>query len=146
MTTPVPVELTADIGFLLSRVGALVASAVSEALVVHGLKVRSYSALALACDSSTGVNQRTVAETIALDPSQVSSLVDDLERRDLVRRITDPSDRRNRLVEATAAGHTLYRRAHRDVCATQDDALSAVPDDVMAALRTTLQSVLATAH
>lgn len=93
--------LSDDIGFLLSRVGGMVLGAVNKALVPTGLRVRSYSVLVLACEQAEGVNQRGVAATMGLDPSQIVGLVDELEERGLVVRTLDPSDRRNKLIAAT---------------------------------------------
>ncbi|KXC05904.1 MarR family winged helix-turn-helix transcriptional regulator [Microbacterium hominis] len=105
-----PARLAEDMSFLLARATALSVAAGNAALAPLGLKARSYSVLALAVDVD-GPSQRELAEFLRLDPSQVVSLVDDLQGRGLVERRPDPGDRRANVVVATAAGRALYERA-----------------------------------
>jgi DNA-binding MarR family transcriptional regulator len=105
--------LTDDVGFLLTRASALLVRATNAALAVHGLRVRSYSALLLACDSGDGISQRDLAEALGLDPSQVVLLVDELTDAGLVERRPSESDRRTKLVVATEAGRGVRERAAR---------------------------------
>lgn len=72
--------------------------------------MRSYSVLALA-SGGDNPSQRELATFLRLDPSQVVALVDDLERRRLVERLTDPNDRRANVVRGTAEGRALAAKA-----------------------------------
>lgn len=103
-------SLTEDLSFMLARANALSLAAGNAALAPHGLKARSYSVLALAVDGA-GPSQRELAAFLRLDPSQVVALVDDLQRRGLVERKPDPSDRRANVVLATDAGRDLHAAA-----------------------------------
>ncbi|SOD98318.1 MarR family winged helix-turn-helix transcriptional regulator [Blastococcus haudaquaticus] len=103
--------LTDDVGFLLSRASGLFVRATNAALLSYGLRVRSYSVLLLACEAAEGVTQRDLAEVLGLDPSQVVLLVDELADSGLVERRPSDSDRRTKLVVATAAGHALRAEA-----------------------------------
>src|SRR3954453_21073168 len=104
-------DLTDDVGFLLTRASGLVVRATNAALVDVGLRVRQYSVLVLADDSTDGVSQRDLAEALGLDPSQVVALVDELATAGLVERRPSPTDRRAKLVAATAQGVRVRRRA-----------------------------------
>lgn len=115
--------LSEDLSFLLARANALSLAVGNAALAAHGLKARSYSVLALAADD-TRPSQRELAEFLRLDPSQVVALVDDLQRRGLVERRPDPTDRRANVVVATAAGRELSRRAFADARAAEERAHS----------------------
>lgn len=110
--------LTDDMSFLLARANALSISAGNAAMAPHGLKVRSYSVLALAV-SEARPSQRELAEVLRLDPSQVVALVDDLQARGLVIREPDPADRRANVVTATAAGRTLFAAAESSARAAE---------------------------
>jgi MarR family transcriptional regulator, organic hydroperoxide resistance regulator len=107
--------LTDDVGFLLSRASGVLARASNAALTSHGLRVRSYSVLLLACDSAEGVTQRELADVLGLDPSQVVLLVDDLAAAGLVERRPSTADRRTKLVLPTDRGRALRRAAAADV-------------------------------
>lgn len=103
-------ELSDDLSFLLARANALSVAAGNAAMAVHGLKVRSYSVLAMAAGDSHP-SQRELAAFLRLDPSQVVALVDDLQSRGLVERRPDPNDRRANVVIATPAGRALFAQA-----------------------------------
>lgn len=103
-------SLADDLSFLLARANVLSLAAGNAALAPHGLKVRSYSVLSVASDGP-GCTQRELAEFLRLDPSQVVALVDELQRRGLVERHPDPSDRRANVVAATEAGRALRAEA-----------------------------------
>ncbi|MGY1844578.1 MarR family winged helix-turn-helix transcriptional regulator [Modestobacter sp. SYSU DS0875] len=108
-----PTDLTDDVGFLLSRASGLIVRANNAALAPHGLRVRSYSVLLLACGATDGVSQRDLAEVLGRDPSQVVLLVDELASMGLVRRQRSESDRRTNLVRATPAGQALRAETER---------------------------------
>ncbi|MFI0464329.1 MULTISPECIES: MarR family winged helix-turn-helix transcriptional regulator [Saccharopolyspora] len=137
-----PRLLADDIGFLLSRAGGMVLGAVNKALVPLGLKVRSYSVLVLACEDSAGVNQRSVAATMGLDPSQIVGLIDELEERGLVARTPDPADRRNRLIAATEEGHRVRDEAQELVDQAHSAYFGDLPAEVVAQLRETLGRIV----
>lgn len=136
-------RLTDDLGFLLSRAGGLATGQVNRALAPLELKVRSYSVLMLACENRAGVNQRGVAATLGLDPSQIVALVDDLERRGLVERSADPADRRNNLIAATEAGEQLLNQARARVETVHEQLFGNLPDGVMETMKATLRTVVA---
>ena len=99
--------LADDLGFLLSRASGQVVRATNAALAEHGLRVRQYSVLVLACEAADGLSQREVAAVLGLDPSQVVLLVDELAAAGLVERQAPEADRRTRLVVATAEGRRV---------------------------------------
>ncbi|MBX7267194.1 winged helix-turn-helix transcriptional regulator [Micromonospora sp. Llam7] len=117
--------LGGDLSFLLARANALTLAAANAALAAHGLKARSYSVLALAAEDAHPT-QRELAEFLRLDPSQVVALIDDLERRGLVERRTDPADRRANVLVATDAGRALFARAQESARAVELGLLAAV--------------------
>jgi DNA-binding MarR family transcriptional regulator len=117
MTQP----LADDLGFLLSRASGQVVRATNAALARHGLRVRQYSVLALACEGAGGLSQRELATVLGLDPSQVVLLVDELAAAGLVERQAVAGDRRARLVVPTAEGRRVREAAGR----AADDAVEA---------------------
>lgn len=128
--------LSDDLSFLLARANALSLAAGNVALGEHGLKVRSYSVLALAA-AAARPSQRELADFLRLDPSQVVSLVDDLQSRGLVERRPDPRDRRANVVAATAAGRALAETARESARRAEERAhaqLSAAERETLAAL------------
>lgn len=132
--------LAEDLSFLLARANAIALAAGNAALAEHGLKARSYSVLVLAAGDARP-SQRELAEFLRLDPSQVVSLVDELQARKLVERQPDPSDRRANVVVATDAGRALVAAARESARAAEERVhadLSDADRDALAALLRTL--------
>jgi len=133
-------SLVSDIEFLTARARALGSSLVNERLRPLGLRVRSYAVLTLACDG-IGPSQRQLAEFLSLDPSQIVSLVDELEKSGFVRRETDPSDRRSKVIVATEEGERVRAEAAAAVAEGQAVALGGLTPEERETLRSLLAKV-----
>jgi DNA-binding MarR family transcriptional regulator len=129
-----------DLTFVLARANARAIATVNTVLAEFDLKVRSYSVLSLAADDARP-SQRELSEFLRLDPSQIVSLVDDLESRGLARREPDPTDRRANVVVATEAGLELHRRARRAVERTEAENFRAFSADDLERLAQLLRRV-----
>ena len=129
--------LADDLSFLLARANALSIAAGNAALTATGLRVRSYSVLALA-GGEARPNQREIAEFLKLDPSQVVALIDDLQKRGLVDRAPGPTDRRNRVILATEEGHRILAMARSAVIQAE----RRLHSDLSEGERTTLAELL----
>ena len=116
--------LADDLGFLLSRASGQVVRATNAALAEHGLRVRQYSVLVLACEAAEGLSQRELATVLGLDPSQVVLLVDELAAAGLVERQAPEVDRRTRLVVPTQEGRRVREAAGRAADAAVEAPLS----------------------
>ena len=123
-----------DTGFHLALASARMAQLTNQALKRHDLRVRHYVVLAL-------TSEHDDLTQVDLAVSQVVALVDELERRGLVRRQVSADDRRRRLVTTTAEGRALAARARRDVAAARDEALEALDERQRAALLASLRAV-----
>ena len=134
--------LAQDLGFLLSRASGVFAKTASEALAPLGLRVRSYSVLAFASDEKAGVTQRRLAELVGLDPSQVVALVDELEASGLVKRVTDPTDRRSKLVSATTKGSRVRGEGGRRIAEAQGGIMADVSPETRAELNALLRQLV----
>jgi MarR family transcriptional regulator, organic hydroperoxide resistance regulator len=133
--------LADDLGFLLSRASGVVARAVSRTLAPLGLRMRSYSILALAAENRDGVTQRQLAAIVGLDPSQVVALVDELEERGLVVRAADSNDRRTKLVKVTDEGRRLHAEAARQVAERDERHFDRLPRKQRDELREMLRQI-----
>lgn len=123
-----------DVAFLMARANAVSLATANAALSAEGLKVRSYSVLALA-DGGARPTQRELSEFLRLDPSQIVALIDDLQERGWVTREPDPQDRRVNVVVVTDDGHTACARARERVQGHQHDHFSVLDPDEIATLR-----------
>jgi len=130
-----------EVGFLAVKAAAAGSRLARARLHPLGLHVRSYSALTVAAASAGGRSQREIAAYLDLDPSQVVGLIDELETAGLVAREIDPSDRRFRLIRATAAGSALLAQARGETAAAEAEALGMLTPDERVALLGLLRKI-----
>ena len=121
--------ISEDVSFLLARANAVSMARTHEALGPFGLKVRPYALLGIVA-ADTRPSQRELSEFLRLDPSQIVSLVDDLQTRGLVRREPDPRDRRANVVVATDEGVRLYEAARAEVLQAEAAWLAELPSEI----------------
>jgi len=76
----------------------------------HGLTAAQYNVLSVlgAADAKTGLSQRELGDVLVVDRSNVTGLVDRLEKAGWVKRMDDPADRRVYRITLTAAGRRLW--------------------------------------
>lgn len=132
--------LSDDLSFLLARANAIALAAGNAALSEHGLKARSYSVLVLTSGDARP-SQRELAEFLRLDPSQVVSLVDELQSRRLVERQPDPADRRANVVVATQAGRALAGAARESARVAEERVHADLSETERATLATLLRTL-----
>lgn len=82
-------------------------SADTRALRRHGLSIGARILLATLEGAGEGLSQTALSERLLVSGASISSLVDTLERRGLVRRVRHDEDRRVVLVELTEAAYPL---------------------------------------
>ena len=75
------------------------------------------------------VSIRAFAEELACDPSNVTGLVDRVERLGLVARIPEPGDRRIRMLTLTPKGRRLREEINEEVARELVTALGLRPED-----------------
>jgi len=130
-----------DVGLLLAKLHATGSVLNNRALSDFGLRERSFSVLTLAC-SGLEPTQRELADFLSLDPSQVVSLVDDLEHRGLVERAQGKQDRRAKIIVSTAEGRRIHTKARAALEVCEQTQLAALSEEENAQLRALLKKAL----
>lgn len=130
-----------DVGLLLAKLHATGSLLNNKALADYGLRERSFSVLTLAC-SGLEPTQRELADFLSLDPSQVVSLVDDLEHRGLVKRAQGKQDRRAKIIVSTAEGRRIHTKARAALEGCEKIQLASLDEDENAQLRALLKKAL----
>lgn len=102
---------------------------VSEALGVSFARARAIRRIA-----RRPMSMGDLAAALAIDPPNATVVVDELQGLGLVKRRPHPDDRRAKLVEATAKGRELARRAD-EILATPPPALTELSAKDLEALR-----------
>ena len=133
-------DLSQEPVFLMARASSLGSATANRSLTNLGLKVRHYSVLSLVCGKKHPT-QRELSYHLVLDPSQIVLIVDALEKRGLVHRETDPSDRRSKIIVPTAQGQKLYQEAKVAVEASSNCTLSNLSAEERASLLDMLRKI-----
>ena len=84
-----------------------------ELCAPHGLSPAQWQAL-LEIERSNSANMNELAQRLCIHRSTLTRLVDQLEKKSLVRRLPDTSDRRQTLLESTEPGRTLCEEILQD--------------------------------
>jgi DNA-binding MarR family transcriptional regulator len=107
------------LGYQLRRAQLRAFSAFAELAGETGLSPMLFGVLATVADQP-GAGQRDIAAALGADPSTMVRLVDQLEGRGLLRRVTHASDRRTSVPTLTDAGRALLAQATPLVRASEE--------------------------
>ena len=83
-----------------------------------------------------------LSRILSIERSSLTSMVDRLERRDLVIRTANPADRRASHIELTPAGRSLAHDAHNAVVDRINTLTANLPTTTRQTLATALQSII----
>ncbi|WEK06706.1 MAG: MarR family transcriptional regulator [Candidatus Devosia phytovorans] len=86
-------------------------------------------------------SQIAIAERIALDKTTMTYLIDALEKEDLVRRTTDPNDRRSRQLSLTPNGTSSLARYTQAIAEVDQAILSRLPNGEASLFKALLNKV-----
>jgi DNA-binding MarR family transcriptional regulator len=95
--------------FLLAQVGSHAAASFAERLRVLSL-VPADAGILRIVQATEGISQQALGVELGVAPSRLVALIDDLERRDLVERRDQPSDRRSYALYLTSNGRDVLTR------------------------------------
>jgi DNA-binding MarR family transcriptional regulator len=88
----------------LTLAGTLAVNRVEELLAQYGLVLKSFNVLAVVSGAGEPLTPTVIAGRTFVGKTTVTSVLDALERRALIRRYPHPTNRRSVLVEVTQAG------------------------------------------
>jgi DNA-binding MarR family transcriptional regulator len=102
--------LTDRMAFLLKHARLALAELTGPALEPYGIDGRSLAVLTVLAGPRP-LSQQEAGARLGVDRTTMVALIDGLESSALVRRSPHPADRRKNVVELTASGRRLFRRA-----------------------------------
>lgn len=108
------------LSLLLARHGRRLNARIRQALAVSGLSPRHGMTL-VRLSHAGPVSQQDLIDFLAVDPSALVGILNDLERTGLAERHRDPADRRRHIVELTATGARVVRDVDRAIAAVEAD-------------------------
>ena len=136
------VPLNERTGFLANKVAFLLVAEVETGLQALELSTRSFLVLS-AIDHDPPFSQQDLSRLLGIDPTTMVALVDDLERRDFVRRERSTRDRRRYDLLLTGSGADAVGQANGIFTEIEGAFLSPLSDAERAALHEMLGRLLA---
>lgn len=112
----------------LVRTGDRLLASIDQALRHHRLSRAGREALAVLDGAGQPLSPTAIAERLIVTTASVTSLLDTLERRGLVERRPDPSDRRRLLIVITPDGKALVDQFLPEIVALQTAALATLTE------------------
>ncbi|MET8544790.1 MarR family winged helix-turn-helix transcriptional regulator [Kitasatospora sp. NPDC004799] len=109
--------------YLLSRIGKAARSRLAERLAERGLRLWDMAVLAALADFGPQA-QRDLVRRLAIDPSDLAKVADQLAAAGYVVRVRDQADRRRVSVSVTDAGRALLAELDAQARAVQDEVLA----------------------
>ncbi|MEU6186155.1 MarR family winged helix-turn-helix transcriptional regulator [Nocardia sp. NPDC047038] len=131
--------------YLLSRVGKAARTGFADRLAARGLRLWHMAILAALADFGPHA-QRDLAERLAIHPSDVAKIVDELEAAGQVERARDERDRRRITVRLTRTGRTALRSLDREAGRVGDEILGPLDPTEREQLHAMLERLFAHAY
>ena len=111
--------------FMLARLGRVAARLLNDELAEVGLKPPEAAILLMLRDHGP-VSQQELGDRLHIDPSNLVSFLNALEKDGLVLRRRDPADRRRHIVEITTQGAKRVPRCDGPVASLEDQLFAAL--------------------
>jgi MarR family transcriptional regulator, lower aerobic nicotinate degradation pathway regulator len=125
---PLPPSMRGRVPFLLYRAAEESRALANAMLTALGLEARQVGILTLACEVGP-MTQKALCDALRIDRTTMVSLIDGLERRELVVRARHPRDRRAFLIQPTKQGRATKAKAIRILDRQQETFLAPLTED-----------------
>jgi DNA-binding MarR family transcriptional regulator len=120
-------RLDESLGYLVRKTHHAIVARLDERLVDHGISPSTWAFLRRLWDED-GLTQKELADALGLTPPTAVTAIDNLERRGLVERRLNGSDRRKRHIYLTASARNLVAELRPLATEVNDIALAELSD------------------
>ncbi len=130
------------LGMLIGQVHRLSTKRFVQNSHTHGLEISLDQWLVLGpVWKNDGISQKDIAEYCGKDKTSVTKIIDTLEKKNLVVRVTDQLDHRVKRVVLSQKGRELFLSALPVMAQTRDELRSGISDKEIEALKSILNKI-----
>ena len=130
------------LGMLIGQVHRLSTKRFVQNSHMHGLEISLDQWLVLGpIWKHDGISQKDIAEYCGKDKTSITKIIDTLEKKNLVVRVTDQLDHRVKRVVLSQKGRQLFLSALPVMAQTRDELRSGISDKEIEALKTILNKI-----
>ncbi|WP_242538495.1 MarR family winged helix-turn-helix transcriptional regulator [Trinickia acidisoli] len=133
-------ELLELVGYNIRRAYLIIQTWFDREMDKHDLRQAEFAVLSV-LRGNPGINQRALADALAVAPPNLATLLDRLEGRGLLTRQRSTEDKRVQHVELTTQGVRLYGRALKAAAVADDTALEKLSRAEREQLKTLLRKI-----
>lgn len=128
---------------LSGKISGLINRTVLKPFTREGFDITTEQWTVLSCLWDNGkINQQMICEFTQKDKPSVTRLIDNLEKKNLVRRKSDPKDRRNRIIHLTPQGAALKQKTTEVVHNIVNHALEDISDEELSIAKDVLLRIM----
>ncbi len=127
-------------GYSMKRTFNVVKADLARVLEPYGLRMMTFTALILIVDNPD-LSQTQLAGALAIERSNLVTIVDDLEKNGWIARNPAPNDRRTHALRATRAGRELLEKAFAAARAHEETLLAGLDDSEKSTLFSALRKI-----
>lgn len=102
-------RLDESIGFIINQTGRKISQVLNHRFLPYEVTTEQWSVLAHLCEES-GISQKELAVRVSKDQTNVTRILDQLQRKGLIVRMANPEDRRSFLPSVTPEGRRAYEK------------------------------------
>ena len=142
MTKEKKLENEITLGMLIGQVHRLSTKRFVQNSHTHGLEISLDQWLVLGpVWKNDGISQKDISEYCGKDKTSVTKIIDTLEKKNLVVRVTDQLDHRVKRVVLSQKGRELFLSAIPVMAQTRDELRSGISDKEIEALKSILNKI-----
>jgi len=128
---------------LTGKISSAINKTFLRAFANEGIEISTEQWSVLACLwKKDKVTQQELCDLTSKDKPSMTRLIDKLEKRNLVTRVSDHNDRRTNLIHLTDAGNTLKQKATEIVQQVATRTLDHISDEELNTVRTVLKKIM----
>lgn len=135
-------EFDSYLGRLLGKAAKAFRHRMEQSIAQAGYDVSSIQAIFLAFISEKdGISQQELAETLYLEKTAVTRIIDALEKRNFAIRVKDKSDRRQNMVYVTSEGKDMMEQLRPVAMLIENQALQGIDDEKVRVCKEVLRHI-----
>ncbi|VBB48585.1 Transcriptional regulator, MarR family [uncultured Paludibacter sp.] len=128
---------------LTGKISSAINKAVLRGFATNDIDITTEQWTVMACLwKEDKVTQQKLCDLTSKDKPSITRLIDNLEKRNLVTRVSDPGDRRINLIHLTSKGEQLQTKAMESIQKIAEKALSDIEDTELNISKNVLKKII----
>jgi DNA-binding MarR family transcriptional regulator len=128
------------VGYNTRRAALVIIGEFMERMAVYDLRTVDFSVLSL-ITHNPGITSKQLCNTLGIQAPNLVSMVNALEKRELIKRLPHPNDGRAMGLHLTEVGHSMMRKAEKTAARLEQDVTTQLNADERKTLMALLKKI-----